>query len=83
MIWNIIMIIRLGQKAYADLAIFLWRIHMKGYKTFNQKLVILRKRGLIEPKDGCPKRFLEQENYYNVINGYKDFFCKKILMAIC
>lgn len=56
---------------------------MKEYKTFNQKLVILRKRGLIEPKDGCPKRFLEQENYYNVINGYKDFFCKKILMAIC
>lgn len=27
--------------------------------------------------DGNPKRFLEQENYYNVINGYKDLFlCK-------
>ncbi|MCT7692610.1 MAG: Abi family protein [Lactobacillus iners] len=50
---------------------------MKEYKTFNQQLVILRKRGLIVPKDGHPKRFLEQENYYNVINGYKDLFLQK------
>lgn len=50
---------------------------MKAYKTFNQQLVILRKRGLIVPKDGRPKRFLEQENYYNVINGYKDLFLEK------
>ncbi|KGF46982.1 hypothetical protein HMPREF0872_06335 [Veillonella montpellierensis DNF00314] len=50
---------------------------MKEYKTFNQQLVILRKRGLIVPKDGRPKRFLEQENYYNVINGYKDLFLEK------
>lgn len=50
---------------------------MKEYKTFNQQLVILRKRGLIVPKDGSPKRFLEQENYYNVINGYKDLFLQK------
>lgn len=50
---------------------------MKAYKTFNQQLVILRKRGLIVPKDGRPKRFLEQENYYNVINGYKDLFLQK------
>lgn len=59
--------------------LFFWRIYiyMKEYKTFNQQLVILRKRGLIVPKDGCPKRFLEQENYYNVINGYKDLFLQK------
>lgn len=50
---------------------------MKEYKTFNQQLMILRSRGMIVPKDGSPKRFLEQENYYNVINGYKDLFlCK-------
>lgn len=50
---------------------------MKEYKTFNQQLAILRKRGMIVPKNGRPKRFLEQENYYNVINGYKDLFlCK-------
>lgn len=50
---------------------------MKEYKTFNQQLAILRKRGLIVPTDGKPKRFLEQENYYNVINGYKDLFLQK------
>ena len=50
---------------------------MKNFKTYNQQLRILRKRGLIVPKDGSPKRFLEQENYYNVINGYKDLFLQK------
>ena len=50
---------------------------MKDYKTFNQQLKILRKRGLDVPTDGSPKRFLEQENYYNVINGYKDLFLKQ------
>lgn len=50
---------------------------MKEYKTFNQQLAILRSRGMIVPTNGVPKRFLEQENYYNVINGYKDLFlCK-------
>ena len=50
---------------------------MKEFKTFNQQLTILRSRGMIVPTDGSPKRFLEQENYYNVINGYKDLFlCK-------
>lgn len=47
---------------------------MKEFKTFNQQLSILRSRGMIVPTDGSPKRFLEQENYYNVINGYKDLF---------
>ncbi|UQF78411.1 MAG: Abi family protein [Lancefieldella parvula] len=52
---------------------------MKNFKTYNQQLRILRNRGLIVPKDGSPKRFLEQENYYNVINGYKDLFLQKDL----
>ena len=41
---------------------------MKEYKTFNQQLTILRNRGMIVPQNGAPKRFLEQENYYNVIH---------------
>lgn len=40
--------------------LFFMEKNMKEYKTFNQQLVILRKRGLIVPKDGHPKRFLEQ-----------------------
>lgn len=50
---------------------------MKEHKTFNQQLTILRNRGVIVPTNGKPKRFLEQENYYNVINGYKDLFLVK------
>ena len=50
---------------------------MKAHKTFNQQLTILRNRGVVVPTNGKPKRFLEQENYYNVINGYKDLFLVK------
>lgn len=50
---------------------------MKEHKTFNQQLTILRNRGVVVPTNGEPKRFLEQENYYNVINGYKDLFLVK------
>ena len=42
---------------------------MKDYKTRNQQLKIL--------KNGQPKKFLEQEDYYNVTNGYKDLFLEK------
>lgn len=56
---------------------------MKEYKTFNQQLSILRNRGLTVPTDGRPKRFLEQENYYNVINGYKDLFLQKDVSGRC
>lgn len=47
---------------------------IKGFKTHNQQLTILRNRGLIVPKTGTPKRILEKENYYNLINGYKELF---------
>ena len=50
---------------------------MKEHKTFNHQLTILRNRGVVVPTNGKPKRFLEQENYYNVINGYKDLFLVK------
>ena len=50
---------------------------MKEHKTFNQQLTILRNRGVVVPTNGKAKRFLEQENYYNVINGYKDLFLVK------
>lgn len=35
---------------------------------------ILRRRGLHVPTNGYPKRVLESENYYNIVNGYKDPF---------
>ncbi|MGE7022013.1 Abi family protein [Solibacillus cecembensis] len=46
----------------------------KVFKTYNSQLRILRSRGLIVPTTGVPKRILQQENYYKIINGYKSLF---------
>lgn len=47
---------------------------MKPFKTHRQQLSILRSRGLTIPDGSKAMRILERENYYTVINGYKDFF---------
>ena len=49
----------------------------KEYKTYRQLLSILRSRGMSirkGPQGSRVMRVLEKENYYNVINGYKDLF---------
>ena len=46
----------------------------KPFRTHNQQLKILRKRGMGVPTTGQAKRVLERKNYYNLINGYKDLF---------
>lgn len=46
----------------------------KPFATYRTQLSILRSRGMIVPTNGSPMRVLEKENYYNVINGYKDLF---------
>lgn len=49
----------------------------KKYKTYRQLLTVLRDRGMVINKGSQGSRvmrILEKENYYNVINGYKDLF---------
>ena len=49
----------------------------KEYKTHRQLLSVLRSRGMSIGKGSQGSRVmrvLEKENYYNVINGYKDLF---------
>lgn len=49
----------------------------KQYKTYRQLLTILRDRGMTIEKGyqgSRVMRILEKENYYNVINGYKQLF---------
>lgn len=49
----------------------------KIYKSYRQLLTVLRSRGMDIPKGSVGSRvirILERENYYNVINGYKDLF---------
>lgn len=50
---------------------------MKPFKTHRQQIAILRSRGLSIPDGSKAMRVLEQENYYGVINGYKDFFLQR------
>lgn len=49
----------------------------KNYKSYRQQLNILRSRGMVIGKGSQGSRamrILERENYYNVINGYKELF---------
>ena len=49
----------------------------KEYKSYRQQLNILRSRGMVIGKGSQGSRvmrILECENYYNVINGYKEPF---------
>lgn len=50
---------------------------MKPFSTHRQQLSILRNRGLTIKNGSQAMRILERENYYNVVNGYKDLFLEK------
>ena len=52
---------------------------MKPFKTHDEQLEILKNRGLIIPNEQRAQieHFLKLENYYNVVNGYKDLFLAK------
>ncbi|MBE1555665.1 hypothetical protein [Sporosarcina limicola] len=50
---------------------------MKPFTTHRMQLKGLRDRGLIINNGSKAMRILEAENYYNVINGYKDLFLQR------
>ncbi|KRK79031.1 Abi family protein [Companilactobacillus nodensis] len=55
-------------------------IEPKPFKSYNQQLKILRERGMDIPKGYQASKvikILELENYYSVINGYKDIFLER------
>lgn len=47
----------------------------KPFKTHNQQMKILRKRGLAVKSND--KRALEEHGYYSIVNGYKQLFLQK------
>lgn len=53
---------------------WLFLLMTKPFKTYDEQIEILKSRNLIIEDELSAKRFLEKENYYNVINGYKDAF---------
>lgn len=56
---------------------FIFGVNMKPFKTYRQQLKILRDRGLTINDGSKAMRILECENYYALINGYKDIFLVK------
>lgn len=50
---------------------------MKPFKTHSEQLEILRNRGLKIHSENTAIHILQNESYYSVINGYKDFFLLK------
>lgn len=54
-------------------------MNAKEYKSYNQLLKLLRSRGVCINKGSVGSRvknILKKENYYNVVNGYKELFLK-------
>ncbi|HBR01591.1 MAG TPA: hypothetical protein DD738_03185 [Ruminiclostridium sp.] len=49
----------------------------KEFSSTNTQIYILKSRGLIINSRTQAKRILQKENYYNLINGYKDLFLDK------
>ncbi|MCQ9628357.1 Abi family protein [Cetobacterium somerae] len=48
----------------------------KEFKTYQEQIEILKSRGLKLKDETAAKEYLKRENYYNIINGYKDLFLK-------
>jgi abortive infection bacteriophage resistance protein len=47
---------------------------MKIFKTYEEQLEILKFRGLNIRNESEAIKILQRENYYSLINGYKDLF---------
>lgn len=49
----------------------------KEFKTLDEQIELLKKRGLTIPNERRAKRYLLTNNYYNIINGYGKYFQDK------
>ena len=47
---------------------------MKDFKTYHDQMELLKTRGLIIENEDFALEKLKENNYYNIINGYKDLF---------
>lgn len=47
---------------------------MKEFKTYEEQIDLLKSRGLIISDQSYALEKLKEENYYNIINGYKELF---------
>ncbi|MCI8346642.1 MAG: Abi family protein [Bacilli bacterium] len=47
---------------------------MKDFKTYDEQINLLKTRGLLINDESFALEKLKEENYYNIINGYKELF---------
>ena len=47
---------------------------MKDFKTIDEQIDLLKSRNIIFEDEENAKKILLNNNYYNIINGYKDLF---------
>ena len=47
---------------------------MKEFKTYQEQIEILKSRGIVISNEEFALEKLQEDNYYNIINGYKDLF---------
>lgn len=52
-------------------------IIMKEFKNINEQICLLKSRNVIFENEEEAKKILLHNNYYNIINGYKDLFLDK------
>ena len=47
---------------------------MKEFKTYQEQIEILKSPGIVINNEEFALEKLQEDNYYNIINGYKDLF---------
>ena len=50
---------------------------MKEFKTYEEQIELLKIRGLKFENEEFALNKLQEDNYYSIINGYKDLFLDK------
>lgn len=50
---------------------------MKEFKTYEEQTELLKTRGLKFENEEFDLNKLQEDNYYSIINGYKDLFLDK------
>ena len=61
-----------------DQRLFFGDGNLKEFKTYEQQLDIMKSRGIIIQNDEYVIKALQEHNYYNLVNGYKDLFLQSM-----
>ena len=68
-----------GARAIGCFSFRVKELKMIDFKTYDEQIEILRNRGMriLDSEKNAAIQLLKRNNYYNIINGYKDLFVEK------